>query len=310
MDPGNSQIKVWINPLFERGLLEGDLELSDAEPGIWTILAEADGEVRLRCTTKTLNHIKLLQLASKSFEVRKDTRPIFEILITTPTQTVSYHDGCIIFKIKVQVLVKSSIIGSSGFTGTLNIVCDQKGVVKFHRNLRVEDETILEIDFKHDLQLTEISDSRSFNLFVDYIDDATNKTFCATTGFTVEMSEYAINIVHSPQFFKPGIPYRFTILVTKSNGYPVLNSQAPVEVVVKDDDEFILLRGNFSLNPNTGGVEIELVGNSITAKTLFIKVKYARVKYSHVVHKAPTKKMQYVALNVLTPRWVTKKLFD
>lgn len=45
LDPGNNQVKVWEDPEFIRGLYEGSLQLIDAEPGKWTILVEADGEV-------------------------------------------------------------------------------------------------------------------------------------------------------------------------------------------------------------------------------------------------------------------------
>ena len=48
LDPFNNQVKVWKNPAFERGLLEKFLKLNDAEPGIWKILVEADGEVRIK----------------------------------------------------------------------------------------------------------------------------------------------------------------------------------------------------------------------------------------------------------------------
>lgn len=89
---------------------------------------------------------------------------------------------------------------------------------------------MLELDFKNDLQLTEISESKKFDLLIKFTEDETNKTYSASTSFSVEMSDYSIHIVHSPQFFKPGIPYSFTMLVTRINGYPVLNSELPVTI--------------------------------------------------------------------------------
>lgn len=46
IDPFNNQVKVWKNPSFKKGLLEESLQLNDAEPGVWKVLVEADGEVR------------------------------------------------------------------------------------------------------------------------------------------------------------------------------------------------------------------------------------------------------------------------
>lgn len=46
LDPNNYEAKVWTNPSFSMGLFEGDLKLFGAEPGVWKILAQVDGEVR------------------------------------------------------------------------------------------------------------------------------------------------------------------------------------------------------------------------------------------------------------------------
>lgn len=219
-----------------------------------------------------------------------------------PSHSVSYRDGSIKIKVKVKVVVKSSIIGSSGFTGTLNAFCEQEGVVKFQRSARIIDELVLDIDFKNDLQLTELSTKSSFNLIVDYLDDSTNKTFSASTSFDVEMSDYIINLAHAPQFFKPGIPYTFSLFITKVDGSPVLSSEVPVEVIVKDDDGLKIIYGNYSLDPNTGGTVIELPANLITSKILIIKAKYDRVQYSQEVHRAPDNDKAYLSLNVLISR--------
>lgn len=232
----------------------------------------------------------------------KDKSPIFELVLSTPSQSVAYRDGSIKIKVKVKVVVKSSIIGSSGFTGTLTAVCDQKGVVKFQRALRIKDETVLDIDFKNDLQLTELSRGSRFNLIADYIDDSTNNTFSASMSFSVEMSDYSISLAHAAQYFKPRIPYSFTVLVSKIDGSPAIDSPLPVEVIVKDDDGFALAYGNYSLDPNSGGAAIDLPGTSLTAKTLFIRAKYDRVQYLHEVHKSPDNEKAYLSLNVQTSR--------
>lgn len=178
--------------------------------------------------------LKLIpQLQTKLFEVRKDTKPTFELCLTTPGKSVAYRDGSIKIKVKVKVLVKSSIIGSSGFTGSLETICWHKRVAIFKKILRIEDSTVIELDFKNDLQLTEISESTRFDLLIKFTEDESNETYSASTSFSVEMSDYSIHIVHSPQFFKPGLPYSFTILVTRMNGYPVLNSEFSVTIQVK-----------------------------------------------------------------------------
>lgn len=234
--------------------------------------------------------------------MRKDKNPIFEVILTTPSPNVSYRDGSIKIKVKIKVKVKSAIVGSSGFSGTLVAACYQHDNALFHHSMRIIDEVIFDIDFKNDLKLDEITDSQSFLLFVDFIDDATNKTFSASTSFSVEMSDYSISIVHSPQYFKPGIPYSFTILVTRVNGFPMLNSELPIEVSVKDDDNFLLLNGNYSLDPSTGGVEVDVFGIPMSAAYLKINAKYDKVKYAQLIYRSPSNQNQFVSINVLTPR--------
>lgn len=229
-------------------------------------------------------------------------RPIYDLILTTPSSAVSFRDGSIKIKVKVKVVVKSSIVGSSGVVGTLNAACEHKSVSKFVRSSRIVDEVVFDIDFKNDLGLSEISEAQKFNFVVNFIDDATNKTFNASTKFTVEISDFMISIVHSPQYFKPGIPYSFTLLVAKINGNPVINSAFPVEVNVADDQGNSLLRRDYSLNSMTGGVEVEVSGISLTAKYWIIKAKYDQVRYTQTVYRAPSKQKNFVSLNVLTPR--------
>lgn len=175
--------------------------------------------------------------------------------------------------------------------------------VKLKVSSRIEDEAVLEIDFKKDLDVDQITEARNFKLFADYTDDQTNKTFSASTTFVVDLNDFIIDIVHSPQFFKPGIPYSFTVLVTKVNGYPVLDSQKQVQVQVRDNLDTELLNGRYSLNPQTGSVEVATAnGISYDAEHLEISVNYEGVNYSRIVYKILSSQKQFVSLNVLTPR--------
>jgi hypothetical protein len=45
LDPGNNQVKIWKNPRFNQGLFQDRLQLTDAEPGTWKVIVEADGDV-------------------------------------------------------------------------------------------------------------------------------------------------------------------------------------------------------------------------------------------------------------------------
>lgn len=79
-------------------------------------------------------------------------------------------------------------------------------------------------------------------------------------------------------------------------------NHSQVEVQVLDDDGFVVAEGSYPLDPNTGGVEIETEAISLTAASLKIHAKYDRVKYSHIVNRAPGSQKEYLSLDVLTPR--------
>lgn len=224
------------------------------------------------------------------------------MVLPTPGRKVSFRDGSIKIKVKVKVLVKSSIIGSSGFTGVLNTAYQENGEVVLRTSSRIEDEALLEVDFKNDLGLADISEARKFDLFVEYIDDLTNKTFYAATSFTVELCDHLIDIVHSPQFFKPGIPYNFNVLITKIDGRPLLYSVSQVQVSVSDDHGMKILNDSYSLNPHTGGFEVETQPISLEVESLEINVTYDRVSYSRTVFKIVSSQKRFVSLSVLTPR--------
>lgn len=83
----------------------------------------------------------------------------------------------------------------------------------------------------------------------------------------------------------------------------ILNlNHSQVEVRVLDDDGFVVADGSYPLDPNTGGVEIETEAISLTAASLKIQAKYDKVKYSHIVNRAPGSEKEYLLLDVLTPR--------
>lgn len=47
LDAANNQVKLWNDPPFVKGLVEKSLQLNEGVPGVWRILVEADGEVRI-----------------------------------------------------------------------------------------------------------------------------------------------------------------------------------------------------------------------------------------------------------------------
>ena len=205
-------------------------------------------------------------------------------------------------KVHIKSHFKNAISGSSGFKGSLNVVGYEKGLGVFQKNLEITDYVVFYVDFKKDLKLLQLTEPKTFDLLVTYTDDATKKSFKATKSFSVEVGEHSINIVHSPTVFKAGIPYSFTVLVTKVDGYPVLNSKRPVEITVTDNNDTLIIHGGYKLEPTTGSVEVVAPDIPLTAEFIIVKAKYDRIVYSIKIKKATTYQKELVSFNVLTPR--------
>jgi hypothetical protein len=242
-----------------------------------------------------------VKFASKTFEIRKDTRPLLELVLTPSSSSVAYRDGSIKVKVKVKAVAKNPIIGTSGFRGTLNVVCGERGVAIFKKIERIQDDAIIEIDFEKDLKISEIDETKNFDLVASFLHDDTNKTFKASTTFSVEVSDFKISVIHSPKYFKPGIPYTFSLQVSRIDGFPVLNSEIPLLVTVKDNEANLVSR-NFDLDPKAGTAKVGVKGITSNTTYLNIKASYSHAVYSGKVYRTPSKQKEFVAANILTAR--------
>ena len=175
-------------------------------------------------------------------------------------------------------------------------------MTRYQRSLPIEDEFTMDIDIKNDLGMEEITRPTLINIKADFLEEKTLKTYSAKTKVAIELSEFIVKSVHSPMYFKPSIPYSFTLAVTKLDEYPVLNSEKQIEVLVTDDDGFRLVEGNFTLEPNTGTIDITASGISLTASFLKITARYDGVKYFDQVAKIPTFQKEFISLHVLTAK--------
>lgn len=228
-------------------------------------------------------------------------RPLFELLLTPTSFNVAYRDGSIKVKVKVKAVAKNAIIGTSGFKGTLNVACSEREVVKFQQTQQIEDETVIEIDFKKDLKVLAIEERRSFDLLATFVHDETNKTFKAATTFNVDISDFVISVVHSPQYFKSGAPYSFNLQVARIDGYPVLNSEIPITVTVEGSNTS-LVSSDFDLDPNSGTTKVEVEGISLNTSQLDITAVYGSLVYLGNVFKHPSQQKKFLVVNILTPR--------
>lgn len=186
----------------------------------------------------------------------------------------------------------------------LVLTCDEMRIAKYQR---ISNSTHYElnesIDFINDLELEFMNDQRKYTLQAVFMDDVTKKNFTSTAAFTIEMSDFQIQIVHSPKYFKIGLPYSFTLLVTKSvDELPVMSSIEPIYVVVKDDKGDILIDQDFHLDPNTGSVEIYTP--EVPEDTLFLNIyaQYDKIQYFQQVNLSSTQRSESIAIDVLTPR--------
>lgn len=192
-------------------------------------------------------------------------------------------------------------MSSDNILGKILLTCSENQVVKFSDTFSINrSEIVKNIDFKSDLNLHYLDENKKYKLKVDFVDEISRKTYTAVEYFEIHMREFQIQIIHSPKYFKIGIPFRFTILVTKVNGNPVLNSAEPFLVIVKSDKNQTLIKGKFPIDEMTGSVDVKTYEISPTTQLLKILVKYNNFKYTKVVNKSPSLQTDSIAINLLT----------
>lgn len=207
-------------------------------------------------------------------------------------------------KISINFASKYALENMHSISGNLILKCDDYKVVKYQKIINATQFEIYEtIDFINDLGLEYLDDRKTFVLKVIFTDDITTKNFTSTSKFTIELSDYQIQIVHSPKYFKIGLPYSFTLLVTRTiDEYPVLDSIDPIHVVVKDDKNKTLIDDDFQLDLTFGSVEIYTP--EISKDTLFLNIfaKYDKIQYFQQVNLSSTQRSDSIAIDVLTAR--------
>lgn len=226
---------------------------------------------------------------------------IFKLKLSVP-QRVSYRDGGINFKVSITFLSEYAFAYSKMISGLLEVTVDDS-VVKLEEISSTSSFQKTEyIDFLDDLRINVLDNRKTYSLNVTFTDEVTKKNFSASSKFTVEMSEFNIQILNSARFFKTGLPYVFQLIVTNSaDNVPVLNSAEPIYAAVKNDKNESLLNEEYQLDPLTGSVQIEL--SKIPEGTEFLQIfaRYDQIEYFHKVEKARTKSSESIAINVLTP---------
>ncbi|XP_070497167.1 thioester-containing protein 1 allele R1-like [Chironomus tepperi] len=286
LDTRNNELKSWENVQLTMGVYQNKFVFTRLQPGIYEILAEVEETI-----------------VSKKFEIFKDSQSIYDLRLTVP-ERISYRDGLLRFKISIHLRSKYAFDNFHSISGMLLLTCDAMSVVKYQRIVNASHYELYEsIDFINDLGLDFMNDQRMYTLHAVFMDDVTKKNFTSTAAFTIEMSEFQIQIVHSPKYFKIGIPFSFTLLVTKSvDELPVMSSIEPIYVVVKNDNDDILIDQAFELDPNTGTVEIYTP--EIPEGTLFLNIltQYDKIQYVQQVNLSSTQRSESIAIDVLTPR--------
>ncbi|KAL7044063.1 hypothetical protein ACKWTF_001755 [Chironomus riparius] len=286
LDPRNNELKSWENVQLSMGVYQNKFVFTRLQPGIYEILAEVDDTI-----------------ISKQFEIFKDSQSIYDLKLTVP-ERVSIRDGAIRIKISIHLRSKYVLDNLHSISGMLILTCDAMRFVKHQKIINVTHYELYEsIDFKNDLGLEFMNDQRKYILQIVFTDAVTKKNFTSIAAFTIEMSDFQIQIVHSPKYFKIRLPYSFTLLVTKSvDELPVMSSTEPIYVVVKDDKDDILIDQDFELDPNTGSVEIYTP--EIPEDTLFLNIfaQYDKIQYFQQVNLSSTQRSESIAIDVLTPR--------
>jgi hypothetical protein len=277
-DSRHHELRRWKNVQFKMGVFEGKFKFSDLDAGIYEILAEVDGSV----TTKT-------------FEIVQDIRRLFEVELMIP-KLVSYREGQVNYDLVITPIERSS----SSIIGHLIISSKHRN---FIQTIRINKSRFSDlIDFRNDLKLMELENDKQIDIQATFIDERTLKNFTTHTSFVITMSSYKVDIVNAQKFFKPKIPFVFTIVVSNLDGFPLVNSTEKIQVSVIDDDGKFMINDTFQPHPISGSIEFKTPKISNTTASIKIIAKFDKIQYTKAIRKNPLKSREFITINAITPQ--------
>ncbi|XP_016962296.1 CD109 antigen [Drosophila biarmipes] len=188
-DGEKNLIKRWKEVKPSSGTYSGELQLSDRPVlGNWTLAVTVQDEAK----------------ETKVLVVDKYVVPKFEVIITTP-KDVAASAGSIMATILARYTFRKPVKG--------NLVVAIEGS-RTEKSLPIDGEVNVELPIS-------ASDKSPLKIIATVTEELTDLKHNGTAYVTLHQNRYKLGDLHWPMFYKPGIPYDFSVVVKNLNDTPV-----------------------------------------------------------------------------------------
>jgi CD109 antigen len=229
VDPKRNKIKQWQNITLTNGVFKGDLKLSrEPAKGRWTLhftYGAPDNRV----------------VKTKNLEVAEYVLPKFEITTSQPVYN-TFKSGKVVFGVEAKYTYGKPV------KGTVTVKIAKKGngysVPSWRRRGRksspkytykvipIDGNATIEIGLAElDLEQDDTVKTRK-TLSLTVLEELTGNSLEKSITVPIYLRDYNLEHSIAEESFKPGLPYRFHMKLTRPDGTPMVDKENPMNVTV------------------------------------------------------------------------------
>lgn len=284
LDSKNNELKVWENVTFTLGMFEAHFKYSDLNEGNYEILTEIDEAV-----------------SSKIFKIQSDDRletKITTIFLDMPKK-VLIRDGFVDFKVQLFSFKKCNIAGS------LNLLVEDATTdeIIFETNQEVNtSEVIMNLSFTKDLKIYAIAEERrNFIMRARFTDKVYKKDSSTSSDFSIQLSEYNVQLLNPLKAFKVGMTHTLEFLITNFVDERKIQLIENVKITVQTNENIKIVDGNFQITYDN----IVLVKTAVippNTKLMYVHVILDDIEYSSIINKKHSNQNESISIEISSPR--------
>lgn len=186
-------------------------------------------------------------------------------------------------------------------SGQLTLSCvefKKKGIL-FDKSLTITSNNIkMDIDFLNDLKLIKITEPKYFIATAKFIDDKTLEECEASIGFSIDLSDFSVQIVNSPNNFKVGLP---CTLILNFKNLGIVKKSTPAKILIKDQDDTKIFSKELELHEKSQFIRIETSTIENDTTSISARIIVDGILYSMKIFKYQSLTNENIVLNLLTP---------
>lgn len=210
---------------------------------------------------------------------------------------VFFRDGFISTTVRLESFKKDIVEGNI----SLCVEDSETNEIIFEKNLMLQsNQKTMEISFIGDLGISEISTTRNLIMRVNFKDSVYRKEVYAAADFSILISDYGLQLMHSAEFFKIGMTHTLIFILSNFISERKLDLVRSVNVTVDTDKNVTLASGLFPVKSNSITVKTSKI--PYDSDILRVSATLDEIQYSTNIYKYQTINNESITFTLLTSR--------